>query len=266
MGHFSIRAAICASLTAFAIAAFPSLAAAGAPIVETDPATQVAGGFDLEGAVNPDGLDTHYHFAYGTSTSYGTDVPMPEADAGSGIYRVSASQTITGLAPSTTYHFRLVASNSEGTANGVDRSFTTSANPYAPAPSPEPGAGQNQGGSGTKTVRVKERRIGNRTILTAANGHTLYSLSVENGGRFVCTKSSGCLSIWHPLLVPAGSTPKGAVKLGTIERPEGGVQVTFRGRPLYSFAADSKPGQTKGNGLKDVGTWHPATVSTHKRY
>jgi predicted lipoprotein with Yx(FWY)xxD motif len=252
----------------FALAVFPGSAAAftGAPIVETDPAVQVAGGFDLKGTVNPYGLDTHYHFEYGTTTSYGTDVPMPEADAGSGIYSVPASQAITGLAANTTYHYRLVATNSEGTAHGVDRSFTTSTNPYAPPPSPEPGAGQNQGGSGSKTVRVKERRIGNRTILTAANGHTLYSLSVEKGGRFVCTKSSECLGIWHPLLIPADSTPKGPVKLGTVERPEGGVQVTFRGRPLYSFAADNKPGQTKGNGLKDVGTWHPATVSTHKRH
>jgi predicted lipoprotein with Yx(FWY)xxD motif len=110
---------------------------------------------------------------------------------------------------------------------------------------------------------VKEARVGRRTILTTVKGHTLYSLSVEKGGRFVCTKSSGCLTVWHPLLVPAGVTPKGPVKLGTVERPEGGVQVAFRGRPLYSFDADKKPGQTRGNGLKDVGTWHPATVSTH---
>jgi predicted lipoprotein with Yx(FWY)xxD motif len=139
---------------------------------------------------------------------------------------------------------------------------------YAPpSPSPEVEAGQNQGGSGYPAkARVKERQIGSRTILTAANGHTLYSLSVEKGGAFVCTKSSGCLGIWHPLLIPSGATPQGPVKLGTVERPEGGVQVAFRGRPLYSFSGDMKPGQTNGNGLKDVGTWHPATVSTRRRH
>jgi predicted lipoprotein with Yx(FWY)xxD motif len=198
--------------------------------------------------------------------SYGTEVPMPEADAGSGTYRVSVSETISGLTADTVYHYRIVATNSEGTTHGVDRSFTTSTNPYAPTPGSEPEAGQNPGGgSSPARVRVKEARVGARTILTTAKGRTLYSLSAEKRGRFICTKSSGCLSIWHPLLVPAGTTPKGPVKLGTIERPEGGVQATFRGRPLYSFDGDQKPGQTRGNGLKDVGTWHPATVSTHKR-
>ena len=266
--RLTVRGAICTSLTAFALAAFPSLAAAftGAPIVETNAAVQVAGGFDLKGTVNPYGLDTHYHFEYGATTSYGTDVPMPDADAGSGIYSVSASQTIAGLAPNTTYHYRLVATNSDGPGSGGDKSFTTPANPNAAAASPEPAAGQNKSGSGfSAKVRVKEAQIKGRTILTTASGHTLYSLSVEKNGKFICTKSSGCLAIWHPLLVPHGATPKGPVKLGTVERPDGGMQVTFRGRPLYSFAADKKPGQVKGDGLKDVGTWHPVAISKHKQ-
>jgi predicted lipoprotein with Yx(FWY)xxD motif len=107
---------------------------------------------------------------------------------------------------------------------------------------------------------VGERRLDGHQVLTAANGHTLYSLSAERGGKFVCTKSSGCLSIWHPLLVPKEATLAGPVKLGTIARPEGGRQATYRGRPLYTFGQDQKPGQAKGEGLKDVGTWHVARV------
>ncbi|HWW67378.1 MAG TPA: hypothetical protein VNY83_05295, partial [Solirubrobacterales bacterium] len=127
---------------------------------------------------------------------------------------------------------------------------------------PEPAPEKNGPGHSGKKVRVKEARYKGRTILTAADGHTLYSLSAEKNGKFICTKASGCLSIWHPLIVPKGATPTGPVKLGTIKRPEGGLQVTFRGRPLYSFIPDKKPGQVKGEGLKDVGTWHAATVST----
>jgi len=96
-----------------------------------------------------------------------------------------------------------------------------------------------------------------KTVLTTTKGRTLYSLSVEKNGRFVCTGS--CLSVWHPLTVPAGVKPTGPVKLGTIERPEGGTQVTYKGRPLYRFGADAKAGEVNGEGIKDVGTWHAAT-------
>ena len=95
-----------------------------------------------------------------------------------------------------------------------------------------------------------------KTILTTTNGRTLYSLSVEKNGKFICTGS--CLAVWHPLTVPPGVRPTGPVKLGTIERPEGGTQVTYNGRPLYRFDGDSKAGQVKGEGIKDVGTWHAA--------
>lgn len=97
-----------------------------------------------------------------------------------------------------------------------------------------------------------------KTVLTTTKGRTLYSLSVEKNGKFICTAS--CLSVWHPLMVPPGVRPTGPVKLGTIERPEGGTQVTYNGRPLYRFGGDSKAGQANGEGIKDVGTWHAAST------
>ena len=122
------------------------------------------------------------------------------------------------------------------------------------------GLGASGALAGGSKVVVKEAKVKGKTILTATNGHTLYSLSVEKHGKFDCTKSSGCTAIWHPLKVAAGVKPKGPVKLGTIKRPEGGVQVTYRGLPLYTFAEDTKAGQTEGEGVKDVGTWHAASV------
>lgn len=96
------------------------------------------------------------------------------------------------------------------------------------------------------------------TVLTTNAGHTLYSLSVEKNGRFICTGS--CLAAWKPLTVPRGTTPKGPVKLGTVKRPDGRIQVTYKGRPLYSFDGDTKAGEANGEGIKDVGTWHAAAV------
>jgi len=121
------------------------------------------------------------------------------------------------------------------------------------------GAGAAYGG-GSKAV-VKEGKVKGKTVLTNLAGHTLYSLSSETHGKFSCTKPSGCLSIWHPLKIAGGVKPAGPVKLGTVKRPEGGLQVTYRGRPLYSFVEDTKPGQANGEGVKDVGTWHAAAVS-----
>lgn len=96
------------------------------------------------------------------------------------------------------------------------------------------------------------------TILVDLGGLTLYSLSAETHGKFICKGT--CLKDWHPLYVAAGVKPTGPVKLGTIKRPDNGKrQVTFDGRPLYTFDEDAKPGDVKGQGIKDVGTWHAAS-------
>ena len=115
-------------------------------------------------------------------------------------------------------------------------------------------------GAATKPI-AKERRIASlgETVLTTNRGHTLYSLSVEQRGRFICTDGA-CLALWHPLVVRAGTKPTGPVPLGTVKRPDGRIQVTYRGRPLYVFDHDTNPGQAKGEGFKDVGTWHAASV------
>jgi predicted lipoprotein with Yx(FWY)xxD motif len=110
-----------------------------------------------------------------------------------------------------------------------------------------------------RVAKQAENPTLSRTILTTTKGRSLYSLSAETNGRFICT--GACLSSWHPLLVPAGVKPTGPVKLGTIKRPEGKIQVTFKGRPLYSFSGDSKTGDVNGEGIKDVGTWHVATLA-----
>ena len=110
-----------------------------------------------------------------------------------------------------------------------------------------------------RVAKESENATLKETVLTTMKGKTLYSLSVEKHGKFICT--GGCLSVWKPLVVPAGVTPKGPVKLGTVKRPDGRTQVTYKGRPLYSFNAD-KPGEANGEGLKDVGTWHAAKVSS----
>jgi predicted lipoprotein with Yx(FWY)xxD motif len=93
------------------------------------------------------------------------------------------------------------------------------------------------------------------TILVNSQGMTLYHLSGEVNGKFICT-SSACVGVWHPLIAPSSGAPSGEVgSLGTVKRPEGTVQVTYKGTPLYTFTGDQQSGETKGQGIKDVGTW-----------
>lgn len=81
----------------------------------------------LLGKVRPNGAQTTYSFQYGTSTLYGAVTP-PGA-AGTGTKAVNVVANLTGLAPATTYHYRLVAHNRNGTVKGADRVFRTRAQP-----------------------------------------------------------------------------------------------------------------------------------------
>jgi hypothetical protein len=105
------------------------------PSASTESATGVTKtGATLNGAVNPNGNGTHYHFEYGTTSSYGSSTA--EGDAGAGSSPVSVSATIASLFPGTTYHFRLVASSAGGVSYGSDRVFQTAmATPSAIKPS-----------------------------------------------------------------------------------------------------------------------------------
>jgi DNA-binding beta-propeller fold protein YncE len=96
------------------------------PVVTTAPTSKVgAKEATLNGTVNPGGSSTEIHFEYGKTTSYGTYVSGE--NVGSGFEVLSKSKVVTGLEPETTYHYRLVATNSRGeTSKGNDRTFTTS--------------------------------------------------------------------------------------------------------------------------------------------
>jgi hypothetical protein len=65
-------------------------------------------------------FDTKYRFEYGPTEAYGSTIPAQDADIGSGPREVSAEQTLTGLTPGVTYHYRVVASNSQGTVASAD--------------------------------------------------------------------------------------------------------------------------------------------------
>lgn len=97
---------------------------AGAPTVTTQGASGVTDdGATVHGTLNPDGGDTAYHFEYGPSTKYGSSTTP--VDVGSGTSAVAVSPSLSGLKPGTTYHYQLVATDTQGTTKGTDQTFTT---------------------------------------------------------------------------------------------------------------------------------------------
>lgn len=126
------------SLSVAALAAAVALAVSGSasaavPGATTGEATEVTDtGAILHGVVDPHKEETTVYFEYGTSTAYGSQTGSQVFGGNAG---KDVSAILTGLAPSTTYHFRLVATNASGSSQGQDKTFTTLAPGAAPTPS-----------------------------------------------------------------------------------------------------------------------------------
>jgi predicted lipoprotein with Yx(FWY)xxD motif len=129
------------------------------------------------------------------------------------------------------------------------------------------GAASGTTNPGTATMVSVQHVDGVGNVLVDSKGQALYSPDQEAGGKVMCTGS--CTSIWEPLTLPASAKPTGSAdvsgKLGTTDRPDGSMQVTYQGKPLYSFVEDASPGAVTGNGFRDEFdgrqfTWKVASV------
>ena len=115
----------------------------------------------------------------------------------------------------------------------------------------------SSGSSGSSDISTAKNSKLGATVLVNGDGKTLYALSAEKGGKFVCTDSK-CLGAWQPV----DGNAKGDVgSLAMVNRPDGKQQATYKGRPLYTFSGDKAEGDANGEGVKDVGVWHAVTVS-----
>ena len=133
--HFRIEATNSSGTTYGDDQSFTTLQSGSAATVTSNSATDVsATSSTLNGSVNPNGLSTTVKFEYGTTTSYGSEVTATESPL-SGTSSQSVSAPVTDLSSNTTYHYRVVATNSAGTTYGNDRSFTTLHSSDSQAPS-----------------------------------------------------------------------------------------------------------------------------------
>ena len=119
--------------------------------------------------------------------------------------------------------------------------------------------GGSSGMSSSGTVALEKIKTAIGPVLADAKGFTLYWYAKDTTMTSACT--GACATAWPPVT----GKPMAAMgvhlvgKFGTIKRSSGALQATYKGRPLYTYAGDSAPGQTKGNGLG--GIWHVIHVN-----
>ena len=107
---------------------------------------------------------------------------------------------------------------------------------------------------------MKTATINGATVLTNAKGFTVYSFAPDTPTTSRC--NGQCAKYWPPVKGPvtAGAGVPGT--LDTITRSDGFTQATYDGHPLYTYVADTAPGQAKGNGRNlSGGVWHEVTTS-----
>ncbi len=125
--------------------------------------------------------------------------------------------------------------------------------------SSSPAAAPSSASSSARTM-VLSKMIHGWRVLTNSAGFTLYWFVPDTSTTSKCTGT--CATYWPPVTGPLIAGPGVTGTLGTITRPGGIVQATYDGHPLYTYVADTAPGQAKGNGINaSGGLWHEMTVS-----
>jgi len=208
-----------ATLALIALAVVPALAAA--PSTTTGDATAVTDTqATVAGTVNPQGQLTSYAFQYGTTTAYGQQTAL--TSAGSGTADTPVRADLAGLTAGTTYHYRAIATNADGTTVGADRTFRTTgtAPPPPAAPSATTGDAAVNGASATLSGSVNPNGVATSYYFefgtTTAYGQQTPPRSAGSGSSAVSV--TGALSglsenaTYHYRLVAAG--PNGAISIG----------------------------------------------------
>ena len=177
------------------------------PAVVTGAATELRRSTaTLNATVNPeDSGVTACRFEYGTTEAYGTSVACPKKP-GNGIAPVAESTGLTGLTQETTYHYRIVATNGNGTSYGADVAFTT--HPHEPphVTAVTPNEGPTAGG---ETVTITGTELEEATAVTF-NGHAASSFTVESPEQITAVTPAEPVGAGEVLVTtPSGTSQSG---------------------------------------------------------
>ncbi len=149
----------------------------------------------------------------------------------------------------------LLAACGSSTTTGSSPSGSSPTAAATTAPTTAPTSSSASAIVQTSTATVKGQ---SKTILTDAQGKTLYYLTADTATKAACT--GGCAHVWPPLLFTGSGGPTSSTPLSgklTVQTDANGSQVEYNGHPLYTFSKDTAPGQTNGEGL--FGKWFVCT-------
>jgi len=108
-------------------------------------------------------------------------------------------------------------------------------------------------GSATAAEPPKVTQTAKGPALADARGMTLYTFDKDSDSKSAC--NGKCAENWPPLMADAAAKP--AAGYSVVTRDDGGKQWAYKGKPLYGWVKDAKPGETTGDGFN--GSWHIAT-------
>lgn len=172
------------------------LSYATAPVVTTNAATALTTtSAKLNGTVDDSGASTTVSFDYGLTVAYGSTVTSPQSPLGAGYGATPVTATASGLSCGTTYHFRVKGTNSIGTTNGVDMTFTTTACPTGVSVTASPGLCANDASFGAVAW----------TLLDAMGSDNVYASTVLNDNQ----QSNYLKCTGYGFAIPAGATING---------------------------------------------------------
>ncbi|MEU9130839.1 hypothetical protein AB0D08_22550 [Kitasatospora sp. NPDC048540] len=147
--------------------------------------------------------------------------------------------------------------------SGSGSSYGSSAS--APAPAASSGGAQNPApADGGKSALQTATSATLGTIVTDGAGFTLYRFDKDTAKPPMSNCNGACATTWPPAVATDTPQLKGidAKLVGTVTRADGSKQLTLNGWPLYRYAPDTKPGDTKGQGVG--GTWFASTATGGK--
>jgi predicted lipoprotein with Yx(FWY)xxD motif len=158
----------------------------------------------------------------------------------------------------------MLAACSSGSSTTSSSPATSS--PAAPAATQASSPAATGQASGAATVSLAAISGIPAQALVGSNGRTLYLFQGDKNGTSACT--GACAAAWPPDIVtgtPQAGSGAHQSLLGTITRPDGTMQVTYNGHPLYYFSADASSGAAHGQGAKAFGAeWYVVGASGSK--
>jgi hypothetical protein len=206
---------------------------AGAPIVVTDPATNVTQTTaQLNGTVTANNLSTTVSFNWGLTTAYGNNAPVAAPVTGNTATPVSAN--ISGLTNLVTYHYQCVGVNAGGTTLGADKSFQTGCTPPA-AP-----------GSIAGPVNVCQGGCGYVYSIAPIPGATSYTWTVPVGGTITSGQGTNSISVcFSPTALYGFVTVAGIGTCGN--GPAGSMPINVYSPPVPTITGPAVTCPSSGN-------------------